>query len=231
MSITSQLTDDYLCLSWGENTLRPCLSSAPLNGGLFHANRILNLRVNGEHTTAPPETTLQYFANIQNWQGSTIGLMTAASMNSMRYRRHRYRSESMELWLTCGLSNARCAGDKADWPYLSSLPPKPGTINIIFATSFKLEPAAMVELSMLLTEAKCSTLQALNIKSPISNNIATGTGTDALVIVAGSGKQERWVGKHTEFGEITANLLIDALTASINKQLDEYRRISISETA
>lgn len=220
MTITASITDQFLCLSWEESKTKQCLSSASLNGGFYEANRILNLRVSGEHTTLPPEITLQHFADKQGWEGNTIGLMTAASMNSMRYRRHRYKGESIELWLTCGLSNARCAGDKADWPISSTQPPPPGTINIFFATSFKLDAAAMVELSMLLTEAKCSTLQTLNIKSPISNNIATGTGTDALVIIGGEGKQERWVGKHTQFGEITANLLIDALMASITSQKD-----------
>jgi adenosylcobinamide amidohydrolase len=74
-------------------------------------------------------------------------------------------------------------------------------------------------LLMLLTEAKCAIFQEAGITSPVSGGIATGTGTDATVIVSGFGRPERWVGKHTLLGERAARLMMDALRASIGPTL------------
>lgn len=204
-------TEHHQCLSWLGT--RPCLSSAPHNGGFCQANRVLNLRVDGTDTLHSPEYTLQQYADLQGWDGVTVGLMTAAPMHTLRYRCAQYHGESMELWLTCGLENARRAGDPADWD-ASVLPV--GTINTVIATSLSLSQATMTELLILLTEAKCAVLQEAGITSPISGGIATGTGTDATVIVSGYGRSERWAGKHTLLGEIAARLMMGALRASID---------------
>ncbi len=206
-SIQAGRSDRHLCLSWP--TPRPCLSSAPLNGGYCQASRILNLRVNGAQTPLPPEDTLQQYADRQGWCGTTVGLMTAAPMDTLRYRTDRLCGESLQLWLTCGLDNARRAGDPADWH--GELAPPAGTINTVFVTSLSLAPATMAELLMVLTEAKCAAFQDAGITSPVSGGIATGTGTDAMVIVCGSGRAVRWAGKHTLLGERAARMMMSAL--------------------
>jgi adenosylcobinamide amidohydrolase len=187
------------------------------NGGYCQADRVLNLRVDGTNTVRPPEVTLQRYADVQGWKGTTVGLMTAAPMDSLSYRSEEYRGESLALWLTCGLDNARRAGDPCDWEG-GAVPPA-GTINTVFATSLRLSQAGMAELLMLLTEAKCAIFQEAGITSPVSGGIATGTGTDATVIVSGSGRPERWAGKHTLLGERAARLMMDALRASIGPTL------------
>ncbi len=212
-------TEHHVCLSW--RGTRPCLSSAPHNGGFCQANRVLNLRVDGADTTQPPEYRLQQYADCQGWDGVTVGLMTAAPMHTLRYRSEQYHGESLELWLTCGLDNVRRAGDPADWGAVSAQPA--GTINAVFATSLSLSQATMAELLILLTEAKCAVLQEAGITSPVSGGIATGTGTDAMVIVSGDGRSERWAGKHTQLGESAARLMMGALRASID---DKYVLVS-----
>lgn len=206
-------TDRHVCLSW--NGVRPCLSSAPHNGGYCLANRIVNLRVDGSEAIQSPEQSLQHYADDQGWGGMTVGLMTAAPMRSLRHQSDEYAGESLALWVTCGLDNARRAGDPADWTG-EALPP-PGTINTVFATSLNLSPATMAELLMVLTEAKCAVLQEAGITSPVSGGIATGTGTDATVIVSGYGRSERWAGKHTLLGERAAKLMMSALGDSMGR--------------
>ncbi|MDC0661423.1 adenosylcobinamide amidohydrolase [Marinobacter sp. SS21] len=206
-SIQAGRSDRHICLSWP--IPRPCLSSAPLNGGYCQASRILNLRVNGEQTPLPPEDTLRQYADRQGWRGTTVGMMTAAPMDTLRHCSDRVGEESLHLWLTCGLDNARRAGDPADWRGESA--PPAGTINTVFATSLSLTPATMAELLMVLTEAKCAFFQDAGITSPASGGIATGTGTDAMVILSGSGRAERWAGKHTLLGERAAQLMMCAL--------------------
>lgn len=193
---------------------RPCLSSAPLNGGFRVVDQVLNLHVSGQPVAEAPDVSLQAYATAAGWSGTTVGMMTAARPGSLRHRHCRYHRESLALWLTCGLDNARRAGDPHDWQ--GELAPPPGTINTVLVTSLTLSPATMVELMMVLTEAKCATLQKLGITSPVSGQLATGTGTDATAIVAGHGGEERWAGKHTLLGERSAQLMMAALEASIS---------------
>ncbi len=207
-------TDRHLCLSWPED--RPCLSSAIFNGGYCQARRVLNMQVNGEAAIQSPQDSLAEYAGRQGWSGTTIGLMTAASMESVCYQQTEIENEQLAVWLSVGLDNARRAGDKADW--WERAEPPVGTINIIMLTSLTLSAAVMAEMLMIVTEAKCAVLQELNILSPVSGKLATGTGTDATVIVAGSGKSANWAGKHTRLGELTAAITMDALRESVQRK-------------
>jgi adenosylcobinamide hydrolase len=60
-------------------------------------------------------------------------------------------------------------------------------------------------------------LQTLDIRSPVSSQPATGTGTDSIAIAADSkAKKIQYFGKHVVFGEILARLVIEAVISSIN---------------
>ncbi|GAB3370823.1 adenosylcobinamide amidohydrolase [Spongiibacter taiwanensis] len=187
-----------------------------MNGGLCQANHVLNLQVSGEESDEPPEQTLQRFADQHHYTGTTVAMMTAAAMTSLRHSQHVVDGHEMALFVSCGLSNARCAGDPADWHPSETMPR--GTINTVFITDFTLPTATMVEISNLLTEAKCHALRRMGVLSPVSGEIATGTGTDSTAVVGGHGKVQRWFGKHTREGEIAAQMMTACLTRSINRQ-------------
>jgi len=113
-------------------------------------------------------------------------------------------------------SNARRAGDYAEYREIGTPQYNAGTINIICLTTAVLTPAAMIEAVITATEAKSAALQNLGIKSPASQTPATGTGTDAIAVAGGHGSiSVKYCGKHVIFGEILAKLVIEALTSSI----------------
>lgn len=216
-----QRSDRYAALQW--QGTRSCLSSAPLNGGWVKARGVFNLRVDAQlECRLPPEQTLADFALKQGLTGTQIGLMTAASMKSFRRRTAVLDGYRFDVGVTCGLSNAMCAGDPAEWSQRntmsSELAPEPGTINTILITDATLRPEAFAELLMLITEARTVALSRAGVRSICSDQIATGTGTDASVIVGGGreGRGElRWCGKHTLVGSGVARLMIDVLTDSL----------------
>ena len=211
-------------LQWHGNRL--CLSSAVLNGGMVQAQQVLNLKVSGDIVEQHPAESLLKTGQTLALKGDTIGMMTAANMSSFRHQRIELQDELagevIEVLLTCGLSNTRRAGEPEAWmldkdtqnfngAYGKSEYPIPGTINIIVITSLSLTPSCMAEMLLIITEAKCAALQDLNIKSAETGNIATGTGTDSVVIVNGFGKEEEWCGKHTTIGyrvSTTVNTLL-----------------------
>ncbi len=206
-------TPDYVHLKFSKP--HRVISSAILNGGFTHADHILNLKVPLKTDSIDgPEKTLQLFSQKKNWTGITVGMMTAASMNTFVIRKKSINNTEVVVIVTSGLSNARKVGDKADFRN------RTGTINIIMYASGQLTPAAMVEAVMISTEAKTAVLQELKILSPVSKKIATGTGTDAIVIVSGYGPDNfEYCGKHVLLGETIGITVIDAVRASVKKAL------------
>jgi len=199
-------------------TPHPVISSAVLNGGIVQASHIVNLKVpkDSKHPESPEETLSKYCA-ASAWHGTAVGMMTAASMNSLRIASKQVQEVDIIVLITAGLSNPRRVGDRADHRRMGAQTEEIGTLNIIAMTSAILPHSARVEALMIATEAKTAALQALEIRSPVSNAIATGTGTDSIALVSGHGPGEiRYCGKHVLFGEILGSLVIDALTASID---------------
>ncbi|WP_305909966.1 adenosylcobinamide amidohydrolase [Methylomarinum sp. Ch1-1] len=213
--ISYQHTPRHLRLNFNRPHLS--LSSAVLNGGLISANGFVNLKVDqSPDSTESPAQTLARYCQQQAWQGTTVGMMTAASMSSLRIAKKRHQNIDIVVMVTSGLSNPRRAGDKAEYQLMSTAEYEIGTINMLALTSATLTEAAMAEALMMATEAKTVVLHAHEIKSSISNAIATGTGTDSCAIVSAyDGQPVTYCGKHVMFGEILAQLVIEALSASI----------------
>jgi adenosylcobinamide hydrolase len=87
-----------------------------------------------------------------------------------------------------------------DGKFMSTL----GTINVILLTNATLTNGAMARAIITATEAKTAALQDLNVKSTYSQNQATGTGTDNVIVVSGNGlgKPLRITSGHTKMGEL-----------------------------
>ena len=193
------------------------ISSAVLNGGLLEARHILNCRVpKVAEFDEDPAHSLQKYCSQQHWSGICVGLMTAASMNSLRLRHETIQGVDIIVMVTSGLSNARRIGDRAEYRDILSAATEIGTINIIVVCSASLTDAALVEALQMVTEAKTAALLALDIPSPISGNPVTGTGTDAVAIASGTGSGTiRYCGKHVRFGEELGKMVMAAVTDSV----------------
>lgn len=200
---------------------RPCLSSAVVRGGAVHTRRWINLRVSGDQGDSLhcPNATVAALCQQQQWQDDPppVAMMTAASMDSLRVRFAEVCGETLAVLATTGLANARRAGDPAEYRQLDAPCPELGTINIAVVTSATLSTAVMAECFITATEAKAAALQTRGVVSPVSGDLATGTGTDALAVIGGDGKQADYAGKHTVFGEVLARLVIEAIDAAWDK--------------
>ena len=197
------------------------LSSGVLNGGATRAEHIVNLKVDenfmGRKTDFEPvETTLQRYCHRMRWQGTAVGMMTAATMDSFRLVQRVEQGEILAVAATAGISNARRAGDPAEYRWLGADCTRTGTINLILLTTARLTPAAMVEAVMVATEAKGAALGDLGVRTPLREAPATGTGTDAIVVASGrEGTEIRYCGKHMLMGEMIAGAVIKALTGAL----------------
>lgn len=199
------------------------LSSAVLNGGVVYADHLVNVKVpNHGAFTEPPDVTLSRYCEDAGWSGTTVGMMTAASMESFRMMQVSEQGVEIVVMVTTGLSNARRVGDFAEHRIMAAPAEQVGTINIVVMTSAVLTEAASVEAVLMATEAKTAALQDAGIRSPVSHGIVTGTGTDAVAIVSGHGPEVvGYCGKHVVFGEILGRLVTKTVTSSIAWELEK----------
>lgn len=80
-----------------------------------------------------------------------------------------------------------------------------GTINVILLSNVAFTDGAMARAVITATEAKTAALQDLDVRSTSTpRNQATGTGTDNVIVVSGSGlgKPLRLASGHTKIGEL-----------------------------
>lgn len=144
-------------------------------------------------------------------------MMTAALMSSFQRVRMEAQGVWIEVLVTSGISNARRAGDRADYSFMNEKCAKLGTINILVVTNANLSDAGLVECIMMVAEAKAACLQDLNVISPVSKRVATGTGTDSTAIACGLGPEIQYCGKHVLFGEILAKSVYSAIKESLER--------------
>lgn len=216
-------TSDHICVSF--STEHPVLSSAVFNGGGCAASNILIMKVaenfeDKKQVAVKPEKTLAKYCKQLQLNGTTVGMMTSASLESFRQVSRSSQGVKVTAMVTAGISNARRAGDRAEWRTFQTDTTSTGTINIIILTTATMTPAAMVESVMLAAEAKTVAMRKLGVKSLVSGKIATGTGTDAIAIANGAGSETiRYCGKHVLFGEMLASVVIEAITETLSHKL------------
>lgn len=214
---------EHICVGFSNE--HPVLSSAVFNGGACTASNIIILKVaenfkGTKQIVDHPEKTLAEYCRELQLSGTTVGMMTSASMDSFRLVSRSSQGVEISAMVTAGISNARCAGDRADWRSFQTDAHPAGTINIIILTNATMSHAAMVESVMLATEAKTVAMRKLGVKSPVSGAIATGTGTDAIAVANGFGSGTiRYCGKHVIFGEMLASVVIEAITESLSDRV------------
>lgn len=150
---------------------------------------------------------------------STSILITGADMNHLAMGRERFKDLEVTAFVTAGVSsNAMRMGRDIGHFYESSL--KPGTINIILLANRQMSKRAMTRAIITATEAKTAALLDMDIRSSYSNSAyrATGTGTDNVAVVQGTGPVVENAGGHTKMGELIAKSVYKGVRQAIAKQ-------------
>ena len=92
----------------------------------------------------------------------------------------------------------------------------------------ELLPGTMTRAIVMATEAKTAALQELMIGSKFSNGLATGTGTDQIIVI--SDPQGKFLvndcGKHTKPGEVVGRLVKNAVKEALYKH-NGYDRVEM----
>ena len=209
------------------------ISSAPLGGGITLADNFLNLKVpyNTSYEVGdfphPRETLLRYCREKGLEPEDTVGMMTAADMDTFARVRESYNEYWVEAGITVGLGNARRAGDEADYnEFAEKGSLYSGTINIAVVSNLVFTRQAQVEAVSMIAEAKSAVLASAGVCSAKSGEIATGTGTDASALFSVTlGTMVEYCGKHVVVGQMLARSVVRAL----EEALSNYRIVFASQ--
>jgi len=164
----------------------------------------------------------EHFEEHRNWLPQALGLLpeksaflfTGADMDNLGVGEQSFEELRVCCLATAGVrSNALRAGvDEAGSR-------SPGTINLILLTNATLTDGAMARAVITATEAKTTILQDLDVRSSYNPRFqATGTGTDNLIIVPGSGPLVTYTGGHAKIGELLGVTVRKAVAEALAKQ-------------
>lgn len=211
--------------------LRSVLSSAPRAGGITRARYILNHQVANNPIgrdscgmdvigrCTDPARALSKLATSLGIRDKFVGLMTAVSLSDLVTVREAYEQIWVEGFVTVGTANAVRAGELVTPRQRTISDTHPGTINLILVTNACLFASAMVGMVQVATEAKTAVLLHAKVKSWTGRAGATGTGTDAVVVVSGDGPSHRYSGTHTILGELVGRAIETAVTEGLSRYM------------
>ena len=206
---------------------RNTISNSTLNGGINN-----NLKYLFNHHLS--QETLDYLENhdlkeylinhcddLKFDSNLSAGLVTLALMKNLSIVTKKHNNLEVTAITTAGVRvNAVRAGDDSTyWEENGEF--HAGTINTILLINSKLSQDTLVEAFMTACEAKTVALNNLKIPSQFSNGIATGTGTDGLIIASNldSSNSLTNAGKHSKLGELIAKSIIESIHVAIKKQV------------
>lgn len=164
---------------------------------------------------------------------------TAANIQQLAVSHQHFKQLTVTAFVTAGVKgNAQRAGDPTRWyetadgnkPVPSTdidaaAPKSPldnnGTINILLHINQPLGAGAQNKLAMLATEAKSAALAELAVASRVSPHLATGTGTDQLMIAApltGAQPPLHSGSGHLKLGELSGRAVREAVLEALRWQ-------------
>jgi adenosylcobinamide amidohydrolase len=156
----------------------------------------------------------------------TAILETAANMNNAAIETVTFRDLVVTAICTGGVEcNSMAAGDPASvyetqggFEVINDQDAhQAGTINLMLFMNQTLTMAALIDCVMTATEAKAAVLRELGIYSRYSDSMATGTGTDQILVASRSGRALALTsgGKHTKLGELVGLVSLKALRETL----------------
>ncbi len=209
---------------------RQVLSSSPLNGGYREdLSAVFNFDETPEKghecrmRAATYEQHMRLVAQELGLEPNTsAGLSTAAHMKYAVTDSRSYNETTVTAIVTGGINkNGGRAGDPATWDERASNEEAAhGTVNILLAVDAHLSQGAMTKAVITATEAKTAAIQELLAQSFYSDGLATGTGTDGIIVIANpqSSIFLTDAGHHSKLGELIGSTVLSAVKRALYLQ-------------
>jgi len=181
-----------------------------------------------EYLQIKPRVSLGYsremLKDVLNEYGTSFNrvvcLSTGVDMENLAWTEEALEDLWVVAFVTAGVKNnaIRIGKDRASGIEWNGLFKCFGTINIILLTNVSLNQPALASSFITITEAKNVALEELDIRSSYTPEWkATGTGTDQVITVSGTGGECAFVQGHTKIGEMMGRAVTRAMIEAIKK--------------
>ena len=180
----------------------------------------------GNHYSPPPCWAIEHQKGLDQSRAlvySVIGvsadtssfLFTGANMDHLSIVHKQLKDMKVYALVTAGVKSNALRMGKDEGKYY-----EPGTINMILLSNMKLSPRAMTRAIISATEAKTAALMDLDVRSSVAPRRyqATGTGTDNILVVQGTGIPINLAGGHSRMGELIARAVYQGVQEAVSKQ-------------
>ncbi len=154
---------------------------------------------------------------------TSTGISTSASMENVSIKTEVSGKTAVTALVTGGVDeNGGRAGDPASWDEGAQQgeEQKGGTINILLFIHTDLTPGTLARALITCTEAKTAALQELMAPSRYSAGLATGSGTDGVILVC-NGDSDLCLtdaGQHSRLGELIGRAVKEAVKEALRLQ-------------
>lgn len=226
------IKDNSIIVEFSDN--RNSINTSWLNGGYFEGIKgIFNTSLSSDDMVEMESMNFTDFLSLKSKRLGldslkSSGLVTTANMESYGLSIKKYEKLEVMAIVTAGVRyNSASAGDFASFyeengEYFTlenGHLPKPGTINTIIIINSNLNESSLLLAMMTATEAKAVALRNLVVPSFYSEEIATGTGTDGIIVTSNLDNDNIIdnAGKHSKLGELIADAVIEAINISLAK--------------
>ncbi len=218
------------------NGARSVVSTSNLNGGFRQDLAYIFNHSCGKHPDVKArhcpgmrgKTIVEHYASIASELmlpvDKTSGMGTAALIENLATSSREHHGVEVMAVATAGVDvNGGRAGDPASHnEFTKTSRMQAGTINVMLFINAKLDAGALSRAIITATEAKTVALQELMANSMYSEGLATGSGTDSMMVV---GNDESScilynTGKHVLLGEMIGMTVKEAVSEALAKQTD-----------
>lgn len=196
------------------------LSWAMTRPGFDTATRVVWFEVAREDLTldVDPQSLLESRLE-QEGLTEAVAMMTSRDVRSARSATARSGEVVAQCVATVGLNNAERTGALAAPVERAGH----GTINLLAAVSIPLGQAALVEALSIAAEAR--TAAVMDLDWPVAGGVATGTGTDCVVMAAPEGEGgASYAGLHTDVGRAIGAAVYEAVAQAGREWIEERGR-------
>lgn len=212
---------------------RKVLSTGGGNGGYTeHLQSVFNHQSGYGYCTNPEDAPVTYEEYITDFANNrlglsletTTGMATIVSMENVCIEEASYKDLSVTAIVTASLEvNGGRVCDPAQYYEEKGKENmvRAGTINIMLHINANMTPGCMTRVVVTLTEAKSAAIAELLGSSLYSHGIATGSGSDSVIITADADSdfELTYAGKHGKLGEMIGITVKTAVKKALGKHM------------
>lgn len=212
---------------------RKVLSTGGGNGGYTeHLQSVFNHQSGYGYCTNPEDAPVTYEEYITDFVNNrlglsletTTGMATIVSMENVCIEEASYKDLSVTVIVTASLEvNGGRVCDPAQYYEEKGKENmvRAGTINIMLHINANMTPGCMTRAVVTLTEAKSAAIAELLGSSLYSHGIATGSGSDSVIITADADSdfELTYAGKHGKLGEMIGITVKTAVKKALGKHM------------